>query len=397
MAAVEHGRSIDTSMGLTPLEGLVMGTRAGDLDAGLVLHLLRAGRSVQEVDEMLNKRSGLRGLSGLTHDMRGLEAAAEAGDRQALIAIECFCYRAKKYVGAYLAALGGADALVFTGGIGQGSAGVRARICQGLSAMGILLDEEANRKAAVGPGVVQDISDRESRVRVLVAGTDEERMIARQSVQAVRQSLVTEVLRRKTDRPIPVGVSAHHVHLCARDLETLFGPGSSLTRHAELSQPGQYACREQVTLVGPKGRIERVRVLGPLRPETQVEISRTEEFKLGVDAPIRASGDLDGSVGLVLEGPAGRVNLQKGVINALRHIHMSPEDALALALRDRDVVRVCIEGERALVFGGVLVRVHPDFQLEMHIDTDEANAAEIRPDAVCTLDSIQERAGAAGL
>jgi acetate kinase len=238
---------------------------------------------------------------------------------------------------------------------------------------------------------VAEISDRESRIRVLAVGTDEERMIALQSVQAVRAMGVTEVLRETKARPIPVGISAHHVHLSQAHVEALFGAGHTLTRHADLVQPGQFACREQVTLVGPKARIERVRVLGPARGESQVEISRTEEFKLGIDAPIRASGDLSGTPGLKLEGPAGTVALERGVINALRHIHMSPEDALGFALRDKDVVRVQVEGPRSLVFGGVLVRVHPEFRLEMHIDTDEANAAEISAGAVAHLESIQER------
>ena len=393
LAAVEHGRSIDTSMGLTPLEGLVMGTRSGDVDPGLLLFLLRERKMTPEqLDEMLNRQSGLKGLSGITSDMRELEAAADAGNPDALVAIQCFCYRAKKYLGAYLAALGGADAIVFTGGIGQTSAGARARICQGLASMGILLDEEANRKTRASSGQVLDISDRESRVRVLVIGTDEELMIARQSVQTVRQTAVDETLRRQAARPIPIGVSAHHVHLTRAHVEALFGKGHELTRHSDLSQPGQMACREQVNLVGPKGRIERVRVLGPYRSESQVEISRTEEFKLGIDAPVRGSGDLDGTPGLRLEGPAGEVTLERGVITALRHIHMSPEDALAFALRDKDVVRVRVEGPRSLVYGDVLVRVHPDFRLEMHLDTDEANAAEISKGAVCHLETIQERA-----
>ncbi|MBN1444326.1 MAG: phosphate propanoyltransferase [Planctomycetes bacterium] len=217
-------------------------------------------------------------------------------------------------------------------------------------------------------------------------------MIARQAVQALRRAGVTRVLKEKKDLSIPLSVSAHHVHLTQEHVEALFGAGHELTPAAELTQPGQYACEERVTLVGPKARIERVRVLGPCRDRTQVEISRTEEFKLGIDAPIRASGDLEGSPGLRLEGPAGAVTIEEGVINALRHIHMSPEDALDLALRDRDIVRVHVEGgPRSLIFGDVLVRVRPDFKLEMHIDTDEANAAEIGIGAVCHLESIQER------
>jgi acetate kinase len=374
-----------------------MGTRSGDVDPGLVLYLMREHKlDAQKLDELLNKQSGLKGLSGLSHDMRELEAAAEKGNRQALIAIECFCYRAKKYLGAYLAALGGADALVFTGGIGQGSPGARARICQGLAGMGIILDEEANRGARVGAGDVADISDPESAVRVLVAGTDEERMIAQQAIQAVRHLGVTQVLQKKADTPIPIGVSAHHVHLTPEHTEALFGQAHALTRHSDLSQPGQFACKEQVALVGPKARIERVRVLGPCRKESQVEISRTEEFKLGIDAPIRASGDLAGSPGLVLEGPGGSVRLERGVICALRHIHMSPEDALHFALRDKDIVRVRVAGPRSLTFGDVLVRVHPEFRLEFHLDTDEANAAEISPPATCYLEAIQERPQAQG-
>lgn len=394
MTAIAHGRSVDTSMGLTPLEGLVMGTRSGDVDPGLMLYLMREKKlTAEQLDDLLNRQSGLKGLSGISHDMRELEAAAEKGNRQALIAIQVFCYRAKKYLGSYLAALGGADAVIFTGGIGQGSAGARARICQGLERMGIVLNEEANRNAKVRAGEVAVISADNSSIRVLVVGTDEERMIAQQSVQAVRQIGVTEVLQKQSRMPIPIGVSAHHVHLTQAHVEQLFGPGHQLTPHSDLSQPGQFACKEIVTLVGPKGAIERVRVLGPVRKESQVEISRTEEFKLGIDAPVRASGDIEGSMGLTLRGPAGSVHLEKGVINALRHIHMSPEDALAFALRDKDIVRVRIEGgPRELIFGDVLVRVHPDFRLDLHIDTDEANAAEICKESVCYLDSIQERA-----
>ncbi|MBI4676169.1 MAG: acetate/propionate family kinase [Elusimicrobia bacterium] len=392
MAAIEHGRSVETSMGLTPLEGLVMGTRSGDVDAGLLIHLQRTlGMSAEQLDELLNKKSGLKGLSGLSHDMRELEAAAEKGDRRALVAIQSFCHRAKKYLGAYLAVLGGADAVIFTGGIGVGSAGMRARICQGMGGMGIILDEPLNRAAKVGPGEVVDVADRESSTRVLVVGTDEERMIARQSVQAVGRMGVAKVLESRKESSIPIGVSAHHVHLTQAHVSALFGAGRSLTPHSDLTQPGQFAAEEAVTLVGPKARIERVRVLGPVRPESQVEISRTEEFKLGLDAPIRASGDIVGSPGITLEGPAGSVTLTKGVINARRHIHMSPADALAFALRDKDVVRVRVEGPRSLVYGDVLVRVHPDFRLELHLDTDEANAAEISPGAACRLDSIQER------
>jgi acetate kinase len=392
VCAIEHGRAVDTSMGLTPLEGLVMGTRSGDLDPGLVLHLTSSlGMTPQQVDKLLNKESGLLGLSGLSKDMRELEAAAASGNERALLAISVFCYRAKKYIGSYVAVLGGLDALVFTGGIGQGSAWMRARICQGLSSMGIGIDENANRTVSSDPQAVRAVSVPSARVAVLVVPTDEEAMIARETMNVLGLRVVTEVARRIEDLPIPVNTSARHVHLAQPDVEALYGPGHKLTKRADLLQPGQFACEETVALVGPKGTIEKVRVLGPTRKQSQVEISRTDEFRLGIDAPIRASGDLDGSPGLNLRGTTGDVKLQKGVIQAQRHIHMSPEDALRYALRDMDVVRVKVPGERSLIFGDVLVRVNPEYKLEMHIDTDEANAADIGLQAKGFLDAIQSR------
>ena len=394
LCAVEHGRSIDTSMGLTPLEGLVMGTRSGDVDPALVLDAQRRLRlTPDEVDQLLNRSSGLLGLSGLSGDMREVVSAADQGHRRAQLAVQIYCYRVKKYVGAYVAALGGLDALVFTAGVGENSRGVRARICQGLSYLGVTVDERKNA-AAVGlrPGRAMDIADDESPVRVLVVPTDEQRMIAWETTRALSRRQVSEILTHREQRPIPIEVSAHHVHLQPEHVEQLFGAGARLTVRSELSQPGQYACEEVVDLIGPRGRVERVRVLGPERPQTQVEISRTEEFRLGIDAPIRASGDLSGSPGLVLQGAHGTVRLNEGVICALRHIHLSPEDALSYGLRDRDMVRVRVDGERPLSFGGVLVRVHPQYRLAMHVDTDEANAAEINPGATGFIEAVEERA-----
>lgn len=188
---------------------------------------------------------------------------------------------------------------------------------------------------------------------------------------------------------VPIEVSAHHVHLCQEHVEALFGPGHRLTPAMTLSQPGQFTCREQVNLIGPRGRIDRVRVIGPARNLTQVEIAMTEQFKLGILPPIRESGDVEQSPGILLEGPAGTVSLDKGVICALRHIHLSPEDALRFGLRDQHRVRVRVEGNRELIFGDVLVRVHPNFRLAMHIDTDEANAANIGAGAVGYIDGLQ--------
>ncbi len=392
MTAIDHGRPVDCSMGLTPMSGLIMATRPGDLDPGLLLHLIRdRGMDPKELTHQLFTKSGLEGLSGISGNVLAVMQAADGGDSQALLALEAYCRSAKKYLSSYVGVLGGVDTIVFTGGVGQHTPGLRARICQGLEWMGVHLDEARNRGAHVEAGEVAEISHEKSCARVVVVGGNENHTIAHHAVRAVSQLRVTDVMRDK-NTTIPLGISAHHVHLTQEHVEILFGPGHTLTWFADLTQPGQFACEEKVSLIGPKGRIDRVRVLGPVRPETQVEIARTEEFKLGVDAPVRMSGDLDGTPGTTLEGPAGQVHLEKGVICARRHIHMSPQEAIELAVRDRDVVRINIPGERSLIFGDVVVRVHPEFRLDMHIDTDEANAAEMDADSIGYLDSIQERA-----
>lgn len=176
-------------------------------------------------------------------------------------------------------------------------------------------------------------------------------------------------------KPILVGVSNRHLHLSAADLETLFGPGAQLTPIKDLGQPGQYACDETVTLSGPKGSIERVRVLGPVRSRTQVEVSLTDAYRLGIRPPVRESGDLAGSAPIIIAGPCGRVDLQEGAILAWRHIHMHTDDAAAYGVKDGDVVKVRVGGDRATVFENVIIRVSDTYALEMHVDTDEANAA----------------------
>ncbi len=173
-----------------------------------------------------------------------------------------------------------------------------------------------------------------------------------------------------------VETSARHVHLSAADIETLFGKGYTLTRKKDLSQPGQYACEERVTLVGPKKPIANVIILGPARNATQVELSFTDARTLGVSAPVRESGDVAGSAACKLVGPAGEVELTEGVIVAKRHIHMTPADAEKFGVADKEVVSVKLDSNgRSTVFGDVVVRVNPNFALAMHIDTDEANAA----------------------
>lgn len=173
-----------------------------------------------------------------------------------------------------------------------------------------------------------------------------------------------------------VETSARHVHLTQEDLETLFGKGHELTKKKDLSQPGQYACEERVTVVGPKKELAGVSILGPVRPASQVEISLTDARSIGIAAPIRESGDVAGSGACKLVGPCGEVELKEGLIAAKRHIHATPEDAQKLGVADKDVVSVKVSTpERSLVFGDVVVRVSPKFALAMHIDTDESNAA----------------------
>jgi acetate kinase len=181
---------------------------------------------------------------------------------------------------------------------------------------------------------------------------------------------------------IPVAISARHVHLTQQSLERLFGSDRSLHVHASLLQSGQFAAEETVTLVGARGRLAHVRVVGPTRAEDQAEISRSDALTLGIDPPIRESGDLAGTPGLVIEGPAGTVTLTHGAICALRHIHMTPVDADVLGLKDQDRVEVAVESaNRRLVFGDVVVRVSSDFRLELHLDTDEGNACDLHPGA----------------
>ena len=172
-----------------------------------------------------------------------------------------------------------------------------------------------------------------------------------------------------------VETSARHIHVTERTLAILFGEGHTLTNKKDLSQPGQFACEEKVTIVGSKKEM-KASILGPVRPETQVELSLTDARSIGVDAPIRESGDIAGSGACKLVGPAGEVELKEGVIAAKRHIHATPEDAEKLGVKDKDVVSVKIDTEgRSLVFGDVVVRVSPKYALAMHIDTDESNAA----------------------
>lgn len=173
---------------------------------------------------------------------------------------------------------------------------------------------------------------------------------------------------------IPLGISNRHIHLSQVDIDCLFGPDYRFNQLKELSQKGQFAYKECVTIAGPKGVIERVRILGPSRSHTQVEILRSDCFKLGIDAPLRLSGDIEHTPGCTVIGPVGSIQLNKGCIVAKRHIHMSPSDAKHFGVEDKQVVSLEIPGERGGIIHNVIVRVNDNFSLECHLDTEEANA-----------------------
>jgi acetate kinase len=374
ITAVEFGRSVETSMGMSALEGLVMGTRSGDIDPGVLTFLMREGMSADQISTLLNENSGLLGLSGVSNDMREVLAEAEKGNERCRLAIQVFTHRLRKYIGAYAAAMGGVDAIVFTGGIGENSAEIRHRATQRFDFLGAVIDEDKNRDIRLGKEQpVAVFSTPNSRVKLLAVLTDEQMAIA---IEA--EKIVSEKFRVNTLPPIPIAISARHIHLTQESVDALFGKGYQLTFRRPLSQPGQYSCEETLTIVGPKNSLDNVRILGPVRQVNQVEISRTDEFFLGVDAPVRDSGHVEGTPGITLIGPKGSLTLKEGLICAWRHIHMHPDDAALFGVEDKDIVEVDIDDEfRPLTFKNVLVRVSDKFKLEMHIDTDEGNAAQI--------------------
>ncbi|MCV0387823.1 MAG: acetate/propionate family kinase [Nitrobacter sp.] len=371
ICAVNRGHSMDSSMGMTPLEGLVMGTRSGDVDPGAFGFLSRELQlSVQEIEDALYDESGLKGLAG-SSDMRDIEDRATKGDPQAQLTIEIYAYRAKKYVGAYAAAMGGLDAIVFTGGIGENSPSMRRRICDGLDFMGLQLDHDRNMAVNLSGRAAPQIQAYGSRVRVFVTETAEQLMIARETAAALAAGQTGGQLR------LPIAVSARHVHLSREAVDELFGKGYVLDQATPLRQPGHWSARERVTLVGPKGRLERVAILGPLRQRTQIEVSRTDSFALGIDVPVRDSGRLEATPQVTIEGPAGSFTTD-GLIIAARHIHTNPADAARLGILDGEYVDVRVsDDDRTLTFGRTLVRVGKVSFTEVHIDTDEANAAGI--------------------
>jgi putative phosphotransacetylase len=189
-------------------------------------------------------------------------------------------------------------------------------------------------------------------------------------------------------KQVPIGISARHIHLSKDHIEILFGETYELRVLKELSQPGQYAAEESVAVIGPKGKFDKVRILGPARGQTQLEISKTDSFLLGVNPPVRESGQIEGTPGIKLVGPKGEVELTKGVIIAARHIHFHTSDAMAWGIKDKQVLKVKLSGERPLTFEDVIARVSDQYALDLHIDTDEGNAAGVRTgDMAEVLDS----------
>lgn len=196
-------------------------------------------------------------------------------------------------------------------------------------------------------------------------------------IQSIVNQVVLQLEKKKNSgkHPIPIAVSARHVHLSPEHLEKLFGVGYQFSKKTDLSQPGQFAAQETLLLVGPKGSIERVRILGPARGATQIEVSKTDAIKLGMDPPVRQSGDIKGSSPCTIVGPKGSIYITEGLIIAQCHIHMTPEDARNYQVKQGDMVQVTTQSRRPITFDQVLIRVSDRYKLEMHIDTDEANAA----------------------
>ncbi len=201
------------------------------------------------------------------------------------------------------------------------------------------------------------------------------------------KSLAQAVIKKLSDavRLVTVGVSNRHIHLCREDMDALFGAGSELTFRNALIQPGQFAAEETLTIRGPKGELSKVRVLGPLRGATQVEVSVSDGYALGIKPPIRDSGNLESSAGITLVGPRGQVQKTQGAIAALRHVHLDPDSAALLGLEDKQLVALEFGGERSAVLRNVLVRVSTQFLPEVHLDLDEANALCVRSGDIVRL------------
>ncbi len=213
-------------------------------------------------------------------------------------------------------------------------------------------------------------------------------MVYRDITQEQLVSLVTQAVQaqlRLQDRQVPVGISMRHIHLSRREVDALFGRTYQLTPLRPLSQPGQFDCQECLDVIGPKGVLHKVRVLGPERSAAQVELAQTDCRAIGVNAPVRSSGSTDGTPGVLLQGPKGVLSLPQGVIIADRHLHMNPAQAAAFGLADGDIVRVRVDGGKPGILDGVLVRAGERYELDLHLDTDDANAFQLRQGQLVTV------------
>ncbi|WP_291578597.1 ethanolamine utilization phosphate acetyltransferase EutD [Clostridium sp. UBA6640] len=201
--------------------------------------------------------------------------------------------------------------------------------------------------------------------------------------------IIDEVVKRlqgiEEDNTVLVEASGRHVHLSQEDVDTLFGKGYQLTNKRELSQPGQYLCEERVTLIGPKGTLQNVSVLGPVRGKTQVELSKSDAVSIGVNAPVRMSGDIKGTPSIILATPKAVLRIEEGVIAAKRHMHITPEDAAKFGVKDQEEVKIKVGGERGLIFENVAVRVSSKFRTAIHLDYDEANACGFTKELRATI------------
>lgn len=198
--------------------------------------------------------------------------------------------------------------------------------------------------------------------------------------------IVKEVIDRvKKEAFIEVEASGRHIHLCQEHIEILFGKDYTLNKLKDLSQPGQYACKERVTITGAKGSISNVVVLGPARPNTQVEVSLTDALSLGLKIPVKESGDIEGTPGIVVSTEKASIEIQRGLIVAKRHIHITPEDAEKFNVKNNEIVKVEVLGNRPLIFGDTVIRVSPKFRTYMHIDYDEANACGFTKGTLCRI------------
>lgn len=375
VCAIDRGRSIDTSMGMTALEGLVMGTRSGDLDPGVPGFVARTlGLDPAQIEAALYHDSGLKALSGVGPDLREIESRARQGHAGARTALQVHAYRVRKYIGAYAAAMGGCDAIAFTGGAGENSSALRRRILEGLEFLGVRLDEDRNETFGASGAAVAELHAPRSQVAVLAVRAREQWVIARETAAVLRHA---ERVAPRQDHSIPVAISAHHVHLTQAAVEALFGAGHALRVLHPLSQPGFFAAEETLSVIGERGRLERVRVVGPCRAANQIEVSRTEAIRLGIEAPLRLSGDLAGSAEVTLAGPAGTLR-SAGLIVARRHLHLTSADAQRLGVEDRGEIEVALDTPRGTVLRHVALRVDDGAVLELHLDTDEANAAGLR-------------------